>query len=283
MNKLTDQKHLVTAQYKNQERLAARLRLHERFHTNPVVWHRWVFDQVILPSQASILEIGCGNGALWLRNQDRIPPGWNLLLGDLSYGMLQEAKQNLAFLGGQARFQSLDVQLLRLPNEAFDVVIANHILYHVPSVRRALLEIERVLKPGGRLYAATNGKTHLQELFALGQSVPQLRPYLLDIQQVLLAPDSFTLETGLRQLGEFFREISLSNYPDNLVVTEPAPFVDYLLSLLPELSDNEVETAGRELLQLAGNHIAAGNGRFVIHKSTGMFTAVASPAAIRVD
>jgi SAM-dependent methyltransferase len=40
-------------------------------------------------------------------------------------------------------------------------------LYHVPDVDRALAELARVLKPGGRLVAVTNRADHLRELSKL--------------------------------------------------------------------------------------------------------------------
>ena len=54
----------------------------------------------------------------------------------------------------------------RLPFEAdtFDAVVANHMLYHVPDRAQALAEMQRVLKPGGQVYLATNGLAHLREL-----------------------------------------------------------------------------------------------------------------------
>jgi ubiquinone/menaquinone biosynthesis C-methylase UbiE len=48
-------------------------------------------------------------------------------------------------------------------------VIANHILYHVPDQAWALAEMQRVLKPDGVVYLATNGRSHLRELHELEQ------------------------------------------------------------------------------------------------------------------
>ncbi len=42
-----------------------------------------------------------------------------------------------------------DVQRIPLPDNSFDVVICNHLLEHVPSDRRALKELRRILSPGG--------------------------------------------------------------------------------------------------------------------------------------
>ena len=60
-----------------------------------------------------------------------------------------------------------DVQALPFGEAQFDVVVANFMLYHVPDLDLALAEIARVLRPGGRLVAATNGVWQLVELWEL--------------------------------------------------------------------------------------------------------------------
>jgi SAM-dependent methyltransferase len=60
-----------------------------------------------------------------------------------------------------------DVEVLPFADASFDCVIAAWMLYHVPDLDRGLSEIARVLRPGGRLIAATNGQRHLGELWAL--------------------------------------------------------------------------------------------------------------------
>lgn len=49
---------------------------------------------------------------------------------------------------GKAKL-ALDIQKVQLPDNTYDVVIANHVLEHAPDDRQALREIHRVLKPGG--------------------------------------------------------------------------------------------------------------------------------------
>src|SRR5205823_4989457 len=60
-----------------------------------------------------------------------------------------------------------DVQELPFEDRSFDVVVAAWMLYHVGDLERGLAEIARVLRPGGRLVAATNYSDHLLEMFAL--------------------------------------------------------------------------------------------------------------------
>jgi SAM-dependent methyltransferase len=51
--------------------------------------------------------------------------------------------------GDGHRIQPMDVTALPFPNDAFDVVICNHVLEHVPDDRLAMRELLRVLRPGG--------------------------------------------------------------------------------------------------------------------------------------
>ena len=60
-----------------------------------------------------------------------------------------------------------DVQQLPFDDDAFDLVLAAWVLFHLPDLDRGLAEIVRVLRPGGELIAVTNGPEHLHELWGL--------------------------------------------------------------------------------------------------------------------
>lgn len=274
MSKITDQRHLVTSQYKNAANLIKRSRLHERYSTNPVNWYTWVFDRLIIPANARLLDIGCGTGKLWLDNKDRIPPGWEFVFGDLSSGMVKEAQNNLAFLEARARFQVLDVQLLYFEPDHFDAIIANHMLYHVPNVRRALQEIQRILKPAGRFYAATNGSNHMQELISLIKSIPDIELLIPSDSLLMNLNYSFNLENGVELLEEHFSEVLLHRYDDTLKITEVEPLVDYILSIEPEAV---TDTQTQVLISIHDhiiNSLTAGGGVINISKSTGLFESI---------
>lgn len=55
--------------------------------------------------------------------------------------------------------------------------MAAWILYHVPDLDRALAELARVVKPGGRLVAATNAVDHLRELWDLAGRAPSIERF----------------------------------------------------------------------------------------------------------
>jgi len=216
------------AQYATADRLKARLELHQRFGDEAEEFHAWQFRQVQAPLDAQVLEVGCGTGALWQVNRARVPHRWVLTLSDLSEGMLSEARHNLRHSGLNVVFNRHGVQQLPYGDDSFDVVFANHMLYHVTDVPQALSEIRRVLRPGGRLYAATNGEHHMGEarelLTLLNGMVPESRGPEIDISP-------FSMETGAELLEEHFDDVRLFERRDQLVVTEVEPLVQYVLSI----------------------------------------------------
>ena len=231
MRKRIDAKYLLTDQYKDASNLNARFQLHERFSKNKHGWHRWVFDQFSLPPDAVILELGCGPGHLWLKNIDRIPDGWNITLSDFSQGMLQEAQQNLNTSQRPFRFQVMDAQSIAFPDQSFDAVIANHMLYHVPDRDKAFSEIHRTLRSDGCFYAATNGQNHLRQL---GELVKKFDPDAYEgrnkTDSGVRASENFSLENGLDQLSPWFSEVTLNRYEDSLVITESEPLIAWAMS-----------------------------------------------------
>jgi ubiquinone/menaquinone biosynthesis C-methylase UbiE len=220
MVKIDDQAYLVSQQYRDGANLAARGAFLERFGTNPHQFHRWLFDHVRIPAQAQILELGCGTGVLWLKNQERIPGGWNITLTDLSAGMLQAAQRELRHVAHPFAYGVVDAQSLPYPDDRFDAVFAHFMLFHVPDRSMALGEIRRVLRPGGRLYAATGSVNNLREL-------DSLRPAQADDWG---RATPFALENGRDQLATWFPHVELHRYRNEVVVTEAEPLTAHLLS-----------------------------------------------------
>ena len=163
MNLRNDPQYLKNFQYRTTKNLEARIRLHELYSTNQEDWVSFVQDQINESGSSSILEVGCGSGNLWTKNTDMQLHLNRLVLSDFSFGMLKGFKINNQNSKVE-NFSANDVQFLPFPDETFDLVIANHMLYHVPDIDLALSEIRRVLTPNGILFAATNGKSHMQEL-----------------------------------------------------------------------------------------------------------------------
>ena len=86
--------------------------------------------------RCSVLELGCGTGMLWQVNAPRVPASWSLASTDSSEGMLAESRRRLDGLASDLELRIMDAQETDFPDRAFDIVIANHLLYHLPRRER---------------------------------------------------------------------------------------------------------------------------------------------------
>jgi len=123
------------------------------------------FDQAVAESVVKssgvsptsvVVDVGCGTGFL-TREVALQTQGKARILGvDLSDSMLQTAKDNLAKLGlsESSEFRLGDAEDLPVEDDFADAVVGNMILHHCPNPRRAISEMARILKPGGRIALA---------------------------------------------------------------------------------------------------------------------------------
>jgi Methylase involved in ubiquinone/menaquinone biosynthesis len=254
-------------QYKNSANLSARISLHDLFSTNKYGWHKWLYDQLGLCEDINVLELGCGNASLWLRNVDRIPKNCKITLTDISEGMLEDARKNLGDYSKNFNFNHADAQNIPYEDNSFDVVIADHIFYHISDKQKALSEIRRVLKSNGYLFLSTIGKNHLIELREL------LKEYKSNIviAQSDFAED-FGLENGAEQISNYFDAIELLRYEDSLIVSEIEPIINYLYSTTGNSKEVLVGENLKNFEKLVENKMKV-TGSIFITKDTGVFKA----------
>jgi len=111
------------------------------------------FDLLAPPPQGTLLDVGCGPGALLYRVRGRVRQTVGL---DLSDEVLRQAKtafqqRQTATDGALATFVLGDGTRLPFRNASFDSILCTETLEHVPDDAAVLSELARVLKPGGRL------------------------------------------------------------------------------------------------------------------------------------
>ncbi|WP_433290805.1 class I SAM-dependent methyltransferase [Actinoplanes sp. CA-030573] len=233
--------------------LTARIALHS-YGTNPQDWFAWLAAR--LPAAGEVLEAGAGTGKLWTQvAHDRL----RLTLTDFSPAMCAQ----LATVPG-ARVVRCDASGLPFAEAGFDTVIANHMLYHVDDPLAALREFARVLRPGGRVAVATNGRHHLAELDEVGAAIGRG-----DLGQWRFQND-FSAETGPGLVGQVFRDVRVERYPCDLRVPAAAPVLAYLESMAAGPLSAPERSAVQDIVQA---RIAA-DGVFRVRKHTVLITAV---------
>ncbi|MFZ6028522.1 MAG: class I SAM-dependent methyltransferase [Chloroflexota bacterium] len=248
-----------------------RIDLHVRFSTNKKGMAPWFLEQLSLPADAHVLELGCGSGNIWLTNLPRIPQGWRLLLSDSDpekYAGPQRAlQQDRGF-----SFQTIDPNRpLPFENERFDAVIGLYLLDRLESIPAALGEIYRVLKPKGKLYAAAYGEKHMDELYSL---FVRFNPQTATLGRRVTRQMKFSLENGSKQLRQFFWDVQQRRYEDALEVTQAKPLFDYILAMSGMRQDAENQAAlytlaafiDQEIKEKGAIHISKAEGIFVATK-----------------
>lgn len=254
----------VREQYGSSANLDVRVALHRLYSTASQPFHEWLFDHFTFPANARLLEIGCGSGTLWQQNHSRIPSGWQLTLTDFSLGMVSTARTNLESFSFNLSLAQCDAQAFPFASDSFDGVIANHMLYHVPDLPRTLGEIQRVLKYGGRLYAATNGENHFSETRAL------MRAHGVT---TFLYERPFSLNNGAASLARYFDSVRRFDFDDSLEVAEVEPLIAYLMSTNEGARHALCGEMGNVFRHVISDEIAQ-RGAYHITKETGLFEAV---------
>lgn len=97
-----------------------------------------------------VLEVGIGTGL----NLDCYPADVSITGVDLSPEMLEHARRRAATSGRPVTLQVGDAHRLEFPDASFDTVVCTFALCAIPDDRRAIAEMWRVLRPGGRLRLA---------------------------------------------------------------------------------------------------------------------------------
>ena len=254
-----DPEWLREQQYRNAENLNARIALHARFSTNLQQWPVWVMKQLlrITPARADVFEVGAGPGALWTSNLGRVPRGWRIWLTDFSPGMVRAAQHALA-RDRRFHFTVADAVSLPAADHSQDVVLAHHMLYHVPDRAGAWREFVRILRPGGWVSVALNGRAHMRELVNLARELPGVR--VADEGATL----GFDLEDAGPEVAMWFEDVVTHPYDDALHVTEAAPLAAYYASALRFVVDD------RPALEQALTERIRQDGGIRIGKSSGL-------------
>jgi len=103
------------------------------------------------PPPRLVLDVGCGTGEVISRLASLFPKA-SFTGVDLEEAHLDRARAKNAPFGDRVRFQRDDAMHLSLKDAQFDLAMSRHVLQALPDARRAVQEMVRVLKPGGRLH-----------------------------------------------------------------------------------------------------------------------------------
>ncbi len=265
----------VTHQYATDDKLAVRYRTHERYTVPKLDFTRWVLDNVTWRGDEWVLDLGAGPGTYFEAVQARIPKGRHFA-GDLSLGMMRRERESPASQG--SGLANIDAQDLPFADNCFDVVLANHILYHVPDLPAATSEIRRVLKPEGVLLAATNSINNMPEFNNLyRRALLLLTEFRYNETERPSPTDNFSLENASMLLSRHFYAVARYDMPSALVFQEAGPVLAYLDSMRdlhePKLPEGITWDAYMDVIRQQIISLLSHSRRLVVKKLAGVLVA----------
>lgn len=98
-----------------------------------------------------VLDAGCGTGLLSRYVQDAYP---NTIVDAFDYSELRvaEAKKRIKGTNYKINFFQDNIQQMSVASETYDVIVSRYVIEHLPNPKAAIVEMARLLRPGGMLY-----------------------------------------------------------------------------------------------------------------------------------
>jgi ubiquinone/menaquinone biosynthesis C-methylase UbiE len=109
-----------------------------------------IFDRHPI-GNGKVLDAGCGTGEILARLAAKYPEATFVGI-DLEEPHLERARGRNAEFGERVRFEQGDAMSLHFDDGSFDYAICRHVVQAVPDASRVIAEMQRVVRPGGRLH-----------------------------------------------------------------------------------------------------------------------------------
>lgn len=181
-----------------------------------------IVKELNLYGAESILDLGCGDGALTQELANLVPQG--LVLGiDASEGMLAEAKK---IKQHNLKFQCMDINAMNFSRE-FDLIFSSSALHWVKDHTCLYHNALQALKPGGIIYFSFAGAGTCETFIRVIKTVMLDYPhYFKDFEWPWYMPDIQEYEKLVRQ--QIISEVNIwpTNADRNMTENEMIRWID---------------------------------------------------------
>ncbi len=258
-------------EYGSDRNLRLRQETHEQYSVPRIDFPGWVLEHIGWRGGERVLDVGAGHGIYYERIHNQLIDVHYVGL-DTSPGMLEKHGASGNLLLG-------DAQCLPFAPASFDVVMANHMLYHVPDVEHTIREFRRVLKPDGIVVTATNSVQSMPEFNTLFRRAVMLlsEPGNIYTQSPMPVHNAYALENGARLLARQFYAVVRYDLPQVLSFDRVEPVIAYIESWRPlrepqlpaEVLWEDVMLVIREQIDRVITHF----GKLAVNKLSGVLVA----------
>lgn len=215
----------------------------------------------------NILDIGCGNGDLLIHIRKSGFSG-NLVGLDISEGIMKPGIDQNKREKLDIKFDIGTAENLPFEKESFDVIIAKHMIYHVPNMQKCVDEAYRCLKPSGKFIVTLNS----------GSTRPLLNKIIAEASKKanidrLSHERRLTTET-FPPLTKDFQNIEFKKFNNEIILEDPQIYIDYLdacRNLLNKVITDEEWMRLMKEAKIIIKNIIENEGKLVEYNSFGIF------------
>lgn len=180
------------------------------------LWKRFALNLTGVRAGDRVLDLASGTGDLAARLAEKVGPHGRVTASDINYSMLAEGRRRLIDRGlvGPIDYLIADAEALPFADGCFDCVTIGFGLRNVSRKDRALEEMRRVIKPGGRAvilefsHPVAPGLKPVYDLYSFGMLPLMGRmvagdaaSYRYLAESIRMHPDQDTLREMMRQAG----------------------------------------------------------------------------------
>jgi SAM-dependent methyltransferase len=170
----------LAEQYSDSRKLRIRQETHRRYGESKTSFLEWATELMEIRPGMLVVDVGCSRGIYHPLFHKR---GARVIGIDQSIGMAREVRGGgIAVVG--------DAQSVPLADAVCDRAVCNHVLYHVPDQALAMRELQRIVRPGGRVVIATNGAANNERMYEVARlatadlgrpgSIPRSSPFRIE-------------------------------------------------------------------------------------------------------
>ncbi len=206
--------------------LQTRIDIHEKYGTRNI--DEWTIEVLQPRAGMKILDVGCGNGKQCFLYSDATQRGAEIIGGDISNELLDQARARNAQRGDRCTFVFLDFnQPFDFANDTFDIVSSAFAIYYASDLDFTFGEARRVLKAGGRLFVAgplPENKSMFYEIIKEASQKP-----------IPPMPGSSRFKSEIYQtIARRFSRTELLVFENPILFPSVEPFLDYTRASLSE-------------------------------------------------
>jgi len=206
--------------------LLARIDIHKKYGSRDI--DQWMLHLLNPQRGSKILDVGCGAGKQCFVFYKALEGEADITGGDVNAELLEKARQENAKIGNRIKLIDLNFnQRFPLENDQFDLVTSCFAIYYAEDISFTISEMQRVLKPGGRLFTTgpmpENKRLFYDIIFAATQKpIPPMPGSSRYGSQIFTA------------IQEQFSQVEVHIFENPLVFEEVEPFLAYTRASLSE-------------------------------------------------